>query len=384
MRLREQPPLHLTYGLNVHPGENWAEMVAAIERHATAVRARVAPGQPFGLGLRIAAEAACEADAPRLAALRDRLAALGLYARTVNAFPYGRFHGARVKESVYAPDWRAAERRDYTIRAAEILAALLPPGETASVSTVPLGYRAEFAVASDIAAAEAHLAETAEALARLADRTGRRIVLALEPEPDCVLETVADTAAFLERLRARSFAARRHLGICLDTCHLAVLGEEPVEALRRLRAAGVPVGKIQLSSALAALNDADGRRALAAFVEPVYLHQTAGFDAVRRRLARWPDLDAALRDLPAATGIAEIRAHFHVPLHWAGAGALGATAARLGPEFWREAARATADWEIETYTFDVLPQHLRTGGVEASIAAEYDWVRQHLKAAAPL
>lgn len=378
MRLREQPPLHLTYGLNVHPGESWAEMVAAIERHAAVVRARVAPGQPFGLGLRIAASAAREASADRLAELRDRLTGLGLYARTVNAFPYGRFHGGRVKESVYAPDWRSLERRDYTIRAAEILAALLPPGETATVSTVPLGYRAEFANAEDIAAAEARLSETAEALAHLADRTGRHIVLALEPEPDCVLETVAEATAVLERLHTRSPATRRHLGVCLDTCHLAVVGEDVVEALHRLETASIPVGKIQISSALTARNDAEGRRALAAFAEPVYLHQTTGFDTTGRRQARWPDLTAAQRDLPAATSVVEIRAHFHVPLHWAGAGALGTTAARLGPEFWREAARLTADWEIETYTFDVLPAALRAGGVEASIAAEYDWVRQHL------
>jgi len=53
VKLRDDPPLHLTYCLNVHPGETWEENLAAIRRHALGVRARVAPGGPFGLGLRL-------------------------------------------------------------------------------------------------------------------------------------------------------------------------------------------------------------------------------------------------------------------------------------------------------------------------------------------
>lgn len=375
MLLREQPPLHLTYGLNVHPGESWSALLAAIEGPAAEIKARVAPDRPFGLGLRLAAEAARTADAGRVADLRRRLAARGLYARTVNAFPYGRFHKERVKESVYAPDWRSVERRDYTIRVAEIFSELLPAGETACISTVPVSYRAWMRDAGDRAPAGRRLLETAAALARLADRSGRVILLALEPEPDCRLETVEEAGEYLEALRDRNEAARRHLAVCLDTCHGAVLGEDPVRALERLRAAGIPVGKIQLSSALTARNDAQGRRALAAFAEPVYFHQTCAFDAEGRRIARWPDLDAALRNLPALDAAREIRTHFHVPLHWPGSGALGATAPGLPPAFWRAAAAATRDIEIETYTFDVLPADLRRDGLAASIAAEYAWAR---------
>ncbi len=378
MLLRPQPPLHLTYCLNVHPGESWADMVEAVERHAGAVKAAVAPDRPFGLGLRIAAEAARAAKEAEIAAFRDRLAALGLYARTANAFPYGRFHGARVKESVYAPDWRSSERLEYTLRVAELLAALLPEGEMACLSTVPVAYRTDFTSPEDAALAASRLAEAAEGLARLADRTGRTLLLALEPEPDCVIETMAGVIEFLDRPPLGRKVARRYLGVCLDTCHLAVLGEDPAAALRQLCAAGVPVGKIQISSALTARNDAAGLRALAAFAEPVYFHQTCAFDAEGRRIARWPDLDSALRELPELPGAQEIRTHFHVPLHWGGAGALGATAAGLGPDFWRDAAGATRDLEIETYTFDVLPEALRRAGLTASIAAEYAWTRARL------
>lgn len=377
MLLRDQPPLHLTYGLNVHPGETWEALVAAIAGPAAEVKARVAPERPFGLGLRIAAEAAQAADDRRVAALRRRLEERGMYARTVNAFPYGRFHGARVKEAVYAPDWRSAERRDYTIRAAEIFAALLPEGGTACVSAVPVAYRAWIKTADDLALAEARLKETAEALARLADRTGRTILLALEPEPDCLLETVAETVEFLENLQGRGEALRRHLGVCLDTCHLAVVGEDPVAALARARAAGVSIGKIQISSALTAPNDAAGRRALAAFAEPVYFHQTRAFDSEGRPVARWPDLAEALLELPNLAAAREIRSHFHVPLNWPGAGALGATAAALSSDFWRAAGTATRDLEIETYTFDVLPESLRRAGLAASIAEEYAWVMKN-------
>src|SRR5947208_1136443 len=101
MRIQTAPPLHLTYCLNVHPGESWAENVAAVREKTLAVRERVAPGEKFGLGLRLSHRAACELAAP--AARADALAffrANNLYVFTINGFPYGRFHQGCVKEDI--------------------------------------------------------------------------------------------------------------------------------------------------------------------------------------------------------------------------------------------------------------------------------------------
>ncbi len=51
MKIQDKPEQHLTYCLNIHAGETWAENRKAIEEKATAVRDRVSKGQPFGLGL---------------------------------------------------------------------------------------------------------------------------------------------------------------------------------------------------------------------------------------------------------------------------------------------------------------------------------------------
>ena len=66
---------------------------------------------------------------------RGFLDAEGLYVFTINGFPYGAFHGQRVKEEVYLPDWRDEERLRYTDSLAWLLADLLPELVAAASST---------------------------------------------------------------------------------------------------------------------------------------------------------------------------------------------------------------------------------------------------------
>ena len=54
------PNVHLTYCSNIHPGEAWADVRANIEKYYPAVRDEVAPGQAFGVGLRLSGRAAKE------------------------------------------------------------------------------------------------------------------------------------------------------------------------------------------------------------------------------------------------------------------------------------------------------------------------------------
>src|SRR4051812_35872851 len=127
-------PVHLTYCTNIHAGESWPEIRASLDGHVPPIKAAVAPDRPFGIGLRLSGEAAARARHPgELAAFRDQLAALGAYVFTVNAFPFGRFHGARVKEDVYLPDWRGVERVRFTADCAAVLAAMLPEGIEGSI-----------------------------------------------------------------------------------------------------------------------------------------------------------------------------------------------------------------------------------------------------------
>ena len=376
---------HATYCLNIHPGESWTENLAAIRQHVPEVRAALdLPGE-FGLGLRLSARAAAElAEPARLAEFRAVLADQGLYVFTVNAFPYGTFHGTRVKEQVYAPDWSTPERVQYTLDVARILATLLPEGVAGSISTVPGTYRA-WSDEARVACMVRNLARTVAELARIETETGRRIQLALEPEPDCLWDTAVDCARlFNEDIPALAeipeSRVQRHLGVCLDTCHQAVIFEPPLASLRKLVAAGVPVAKIQVSAAPAFPCSTEGLAQAAAFVDSCYLHQTA-IRTPDGDVRRFPDLPEALAAADRLPPTSELRTHFHIPLCVGAWQTMRSTRDQLGPDFWELALSAgVGQFEAETYTFDVLPPALRRQTVGQNVAAELRWLRAALAA----
>jgi sugar phosphate isomerase/epimerase len=331
----------------------------------------VAPRAPFPLGLRVSARAAHEIDAREAARFRDWCAREGFDVPTLNGFPQGRFHGAGVKEKVYLPDWRSAERVAYTARLAELLAAWLPlrgPGAVGSISTVPIAFRAHWDEA-DRALVRENLLEALAALARARDASGHEIVLALEPEPRCLLETTAEAVAFFDSLALPASLAPL-LAVCFDCCHQAVEFEEPAAALGALRRAGIRIGKVQVSSALRATPAEFD--ALAAFDEPSYLHQVVAREP-GGALARFDDLPAFLALPPAARArFEECRVHFHVPIFAERAEGCGTTRSFL------EAALpllpAETPLEVETYSWNVLPAAARAGSVAESIVRELHWV----------
>ncbi|OGV79782.1 MAG: hypothetical protein A3K19_22440 [Lentisphaerae bacterium RIFOXYB12_FULL_65_16] len=398
MQIRNHPPLHLTYCLNIHRGETWPENFRAIRDKALVVRDAVAAGQSFGLGLRLSAVAAAQlADETVLGEFRTFLGDQRLYAFTINGFPYGAFHGTPVKQDVYRPDWRAPERRDYTNQLADILSRLLPDGVMGSISTVPGSYRTWISGDEDVFGMAKHLAEAAWHCHRIAEARGREIVVALEPEPDCWVETTQETVTFLNDSVFRLGGAylrsahglgagaaeqilRRHLGACLDTVHAAVEFEDPSDCLRQYAAAGVRVPKVQLGCALGWTPSRDTVGRLRAFAESVYLHQVKVRDA-HGGVTAYPDLPEALAAWEQGRGGAgdQWRVHFHIPLFAEPSAGLCSTGDLLGAAFARALAEtAVPHLEIETYTFDVLPDELRGMDVTASIAAEYRWVLARL------
>lgn len=396
----------LSYCMNVHPGEGLDDLVGHLTGPTRRVREALGRSGPMGAGLWLPGPVAraVVVDVAARERVRAALAEAGLFAYTVNAFPIGGFHAASVKREVYRPSWSDPRRLAYTLDACRALAALLPDGGRGSVSTVPVTYGA-FPDADAPEEAAAQLGRAALALQRLEEETGRSVALALEPEPLAYLETAAEAAAFFERhllggagraaveagglgREAAEAALRERLGVCLDTCHLACAFEPIPAALETLAAAGVRVVKAQLSSALELVApDASpaGRRRLAGFAEPRYLHQSIGLRPGGERvhaedLGDLLDERAELRGL--FHGVEAVRTHFHVPVCWAGDGVLGTTQAVLADGLAAVAA-ATDHLEVETYTFDVLPaaERARYGGeVERMLAAELAWVSGRLTA----
>jgi sugar phosphate isomerase/epimerase len=372
--------LHLTYCTNVHAGESLAEVRAALARDVLAVKRRVCPAAPFGVGLRLSAAAAAElVDGGALDELQRWLADHGLYVFSLNGFPFGAFHGTRVKESVYEPVWRSDERLAYPDRLALILARLLPDGMEGSISTAPGGLRAATSDRDSRRAIAARLRRHVGALDRLWRESGRTLVLALEPEPGCLFERSDDVIAFFrEHLHGGSDdeAVRRHLGVCLDACHAAVELEDAAAAARRFRAAGIRIGKLQLSTALVVdfRGDAETLAALAPFAEDTYLHQV-----VERRageVRRWLDLPDAIA---AVDGDDERqwRIHFHVPVYRHQLGRFRNTQPELEALLAAVGETGCRHLEVETYTWGVLPDGHR-GDVVDGIARELRWVLERL------
>ena len=235
----------------------------------------------------------------------------------------------------------------YTLRLAEILAALLPDGVDGTISTSPLSYKPW--VDGDLEACTANVIRVGEAL------RGTRIALAIEPEADGALATVDELIRWWPD-------GLENVTVCFDACHAAVAYEEPEEALDALDAAGIRVGKAQLSAALVV--PATAHDELRAFADPIYLHQVT-----ERGSAARPGPTCRRRSPPTAARD-EWRVHFHVPIFVERYGAM-----RSSQEHLERCLRRvrTSHLEIETYTWDVLPADLKASSVD-SIAREYEWV----------
>ncbi len=368
----------LGYCTNVHAGVTPDQITANLQRYALPVKARVSPDQPMPIGLWLPASCASALEGDKGDAFTAWLRDHGLRVFTLNAFPYDDFHTDIVKHHVYEPDWVSSERLTHTTRLAAILAHTLEPGDAASISTLPVGWPDDAAGRDEqrLGMAAAQLRVLAEELARIESETGVHITVDLEPEPGCLFSTSKDAVSFFERFLTAEID-RRHLGICHDVCHAAVMFEDQRDVLARYANAGIRVNKVQVSSAI----DADVRtlgpgaaiRALRPFAEERYLHQTGWLTGERFELIE--DLPQAIARLESARTPTQLRVHFHVPVHLTAVGELGTTHDQIIPAI--AAARElhdTRQFEVETYAFDVLPDESRPASLADSIAEELEWV----------
>jgi sugar phosphate isomerase/epimerase len=388
----------LTYCSNIHSGERWSDVFTTLRRSLPVIRERLSASGPFAIGLRLSGQAARDLEEPRaLQAFREFLSEGQFYVPTINGFPYGAFHGTRVKERVYLPDWRSEERVDYSNRLARLLSAFSrDAGAThASISTVPGAFRLALTSSHELEAMAQNILLHAACLKQLAADTGVTVALALEPEPACHLETSLDAVTFFEELllspsllasasRASGVSLSvadvlSHVGVCLDACHMAVEFEDPVDAFARCRAAGIAVRKVQLSCAIRidpSRSSESPEAILRRFAEDTYLHQvvTSHADA----LEKYNDLPDALAAAGHERG-REWRVHFHVPIFLESMSGFDTTQSYLARVLdLLDETTASSCLEVETYTWDVLPPEYRTVDVCTAIARELDWVRSRL------
>lgn len=401
-------PWMMGYCTNVHAGANLESAQANLNRYALAVQNQVAPSEVLPVGLWLAEPAAealqagAEEKTSRREQLRDWLSENRLIPFTFNGFPQGDFHQAVVKHRVYLPAWDSTARRDYTLSLIEHLHALLPPGHIGSISTLPLGWGAPTWSPERLFTAAKHLREVAVALSQLEEKTGRRIVIAIEPEPGCFLDTSDDMVQFFSRYLSLPNEAernRRYLTVCHDICHAAVMFESQQLFFDRLLQEGLSIGKVQVSSALEVrwqeMNHEQRASALSflkQFAEDRYLHQTgiqspSGFELVEdlpQLLARYSQHTSSSDQAIAELENCLWRIHFHVPICEVKIGQLHSTQSEI-----RECLQLlnsapyrslfpTGHLEVETYAWSVIPEDLRENDLSKSITHELLWLRNQV------
>lgn len=401
MKIAKDSQFHLTYCTNIHPGENWAEVFANLEKYIPELKSRLSPQAPFGIGLRLADTAAKQLlENDNLAKFQAWLTQKDLYVFTLNGFPYGGFHHQIVKDQVYVPDWSTQERLKYTLNLTNILATLLPEELDGGISTLPLSYKpwwGEDQVTWDIVLKNScfHIASVVAEMVRIKNYTGKLLHIDLEPEPDGLIENTSEVIDFYQNWLlpiAGNYLAQKlkieqslaesklldHVRICYDTCHLSVEYEEPKTVFARLQSAGIKIGKIQISAAIQVKIPSDVEQRsliverLQPFAESTYLHQV-----IERRgdgtLYHYPDLITALPHLEQSLA-EEWRTHFHVPIFIRNYQILQSTQDDIVTVLdLLQSNNACHHLEIETYTWDVLPSEMKID-LLTSIQREYEWV----------
>ena len=392
---------HLTYCTNIHAGESWEDHFAALRDHIPRIKEQLSPGEPFGIGLRLSHLASLElSKQDALEKFRAWLDSSQCYVFVINGFPYGGFHHTKVKDQVHAPDWTTQDRALYTIRLFNILSALLPKGMEGGVSTSPLSYKHWHASGNEdrqqaFETSTENVLKVVQDLIILRRATGQLMHLDIEPEPDGLIgngpefiswykhRLIPQGVRYLEEYMGLSpeeavAAIRDHVQLCYDICHFAVGYEDHGAVIRELAIQGISVGRIQVSAALKAdmaPNPVDRGKVVEAFKqfnESTYLHQVVARQEDGSCL-RYPDLPEALQDANNSF-TREWRSHFHVPLFVKDYGALQSTQADIEEVLSLQKAKPFAPFmEVETYTWEVLPDKLRLP-LKESIVRELQWV----------
>ncbi len=335
---KKRPELHFGYSTNVHKSETLKQMYRFLEDYTIPVRKRVFGKEGrSGLELRIGIELAKELTPMQVREqFSSYLVENGLDIFSINAFPLNNFQAKKVKEQVYAPDWTTKERVHWTIEISKIFADLLPEDRQGSVSSLTGTYRPWKDTPKVHRAIAEGFLKVLWAQETLYQKTGKDVVLAIEPEPDTTLDTSDQVIDFFENtllplakkkwknkfstLSQLEQVLRHRFTVNLDTCHFSVLFDEPAQAAIDLAKAGIKIGKVHVTNALALRNphrSPTGYQTFRGMHEQRYLHQFCGADAQGKPIWRGRDLNELPKQLKPDQfpDLAELRTHFHVPLY---------------------------------------------------------------------
>ncbi len=405
------------YCTNVHAGTSLDAVTQNLLTHSVQVRKELlrsscGASESLPVGLWLSNQAALELDDTQLRRWADWLAENHLLPYTFNGFPYSDFHQPVVKHDVYLPTWAEQSRLDYTVKLASILDCILPANELGTISTLPLGWpqgnetvgltgTRETGAESLLVASAKNLKQLAVELDRILQTSSRLIQVGIEPEPGCVLDSADDIVNFFQQYLFDGQdvdRVRRHIGVCHDVCHSAVMFESQQTAIEAYHKAGICVCKVQVSSAIEGVldgtQDEQVWKELQGFAEPKYLHQTSMRDSESNSIEFFEDLHLAIEHKsgnPATEPsirlfCGQVRVHFHVPIFMEKLGVLNTTQKQITECLTAIRQSSSGDgqeavmphFEVETYAWNVLPKQYHCPSLADGIAAEIKWFNELL------
>jgi len=389
------------YAANVHPSESFEDVMDMLNTKAAYIRTLAFPEEDLPIELRFGLQAINELkEIGNRQYLKETLSKNRLKLATINAFPIGEFYTAPIKDNVYKPTWGEQERTDATLTIADLYADMIHEGEVGVISTSPGGYKPWGAISTQTYRFLNSLAAVLIHLHTLHQKTGRCIRLSLEPEPSALLENTDEVIRFFESplmtvtsplIQKHGFSAKDaeriikdYLGITIDACHLAVQFENPIAVLTKLEQAKIRVDKLHVSAAVSIkdpLNNKEGMNTLRAMDEPKYLHQTAPLKRISLSpptiFNDLPDFFEALdQEQILLKDIAEIRSHFHIPLHITPANGLNTTI-MITKTLLHECVKRNIPVVNETYMWSLFTES--QDEILAGIADELLWTFTHSK-----
>jgi hypothetical protein len=390
---------HISYCSNIHPGEDWETTFANIKKYIPEIKKEVSGDAPFGIGLRLSNNASEElAQGDNLQEFKAWLSDNNCYVFTMNGFPYGNFHKTVVKDQVHTPDWTTKERLIYTKRLFTQLETLVPNGISGGISTSPISYKHWFksddAISKAFKIGAEQLIEIVEQLYSIEKSSGKYLHLDIEPEPDGLIENTKEFIDFYTNyllpigvdilipklnLEASEIETiiKRYITLCYDVCHFSLAYETPEHTFQAMEEEGIAVGKIQVSAALKILfeegKEANIWKSLERFDEPTYLHQVT--ENVNGQVKVYNDLPIILQGNRQHK---ELRAHFHVPIFLEKFDDLYSTQDQILETLaYFKKHQVSNHLEVETYTWDVLPETLKVD-MSQSITRELNWLKDKL------
>ncbi|AVP88085.1 EboE, Xylose isomerase-like superfamily [Candidatus Phycorickettsia trachydisci] len=385
MKIEKQ--FDLTYCSNIFAGNTWSKVFKNLKTHIPILKSKLSPNMPFGIGLRLSKQSAKEL-LDNLDAFKSWLTQTNCYVATINGFVYGNFHNKPVKEKVYEPDWSTRKRLNFNVHLIDIAAELCTINGELGFSTSPLSYKFWSEKKDDekfFAKVCSHLLLLIKKSLKIFQDTTKIIHIDFEPEADCLLETMEDTVTFFKKIIFGQVAhslsndfqmtlseavnhIRRHVRICYDICHQSVQFEDHIKNFEILEKVGIRIGKVQISSALRF----KAGNAIDLFKDNIYLHQTVVKDS-QGVLKKFRDLDQAKGETED-----EFRVHFHLPVFVDKYDNFLTTNNDIVNVLnFLKNHQITSCLEIETYTWQVLPQNLQIDLI-SSIQKEYEWVIEKL------